>query len=888
MRENAANIYPSSLIAEDTRRLSIQDETEDFSMLLTSLGVEYNGSQYYWQVGTISKIQGWILHLSVIKTQLTALVNLVIPLLVKENVPFKIARNRSTAEKLINGNCGTKYLAKVISIYPATDQQGADLASLLIPLTGDFKGPAIPTDFCLRNIVYTRYGSFSPVWVKDERSTPVKHIHNNKGELIPDPYSIPFSFPPSIPWPFHHITDPVLPEQPKLLNARYYPISTIKRGIRGNVFKAIYFKQLWNIKACVIKQGRKNMGVEKDGRNVADRLRWQFDLCSELEGLIPIPKVFDYFTENGDVYLAMEFIQGKTVGRWLEDIFKNRAWFDLPSLLQKQILQILLKIVDTIRCLHEKRLVHRDITQGNFIITKNNKAIPIDLELTWSLDAGMDSPPFLLGTPGYMSPQQAGKEVPTVKDDIYALGALIMECCTNLNPTKISATSWLDLQSSLLFFTHDERLSHLVADCLYKDPSKRPNISNLQDILASCLKPLSTSSTNTIQKTITTIDHSKLKWTIQAGLSGLASPEMLSKKSRWISVNQDGDASKDSEQSEIEQYDGWHTGMSGPLWLVALANSAGFSIEACSEAYKQSWEYITSHYFKDPSSANPSLYYGGAGIALALSEGLNSGLLPPDADNLSRLQNCLSPTTTELTLCRGISGQGIAAIHVSPWLNKSYAKKLLASYVNNLLHTQQLDGSWNLKVIGLDDGIAGIIWFLLAYLEHSSDYSIEPCIAKALNWLITDKVNRSYWRRLGNKNAHNLWCNSHTTVDITWLMIRAFEAFGEIRYKQLALQSLQQIPNHLVDSNFTLDSGLARIGELYLEAYRVFHESIWLDKATWIANLFLNTFIPRNHEDGYWYVRKDMIVTADLYTGNSGVLHFLLRYANPFQIPYVH
>src|ERR1700735_3110011 len=150
MQTNIASIP----IAESTLSL---DSITDYGELLQYFGLKYKKVEYYYQVGEISRTQGWILHLSVVISQMTDLLQLVIPFLAHEVVPFKIVIDETAGEDLLNGNFGVAQIGKIVSVYPEDDQAANNLAKQLIELTKSFRGPAVPTDFCLGNIVFTRF-----------------------------------------------------------------------------------------------------------------------------------------------------------------------------------------------------------------------------------------------------------------------------------------------------------------------------------------------------------------------------------------------------------------------------------------------------------------------------------------------------------------------------------------------------------------------------------------------------------------------------------------------------------------------------------------------------------------------------------------------------------
>jgi hypothetical protein len=89
---------------------------------------------------------------------------------------------------------------------------------------------------------------------------------------------------------------------------------------------------------------------------------------------------------------------------------------------------------------------------------------------------------------------------------------------------------------------------------------------------------------------------------------------------------------------------------------------------------------------------------------------------------------------------------------------------------------------------------------------------------------------------------------------------------------------LKNLPDHPHSTNFTLSNGLAGLGELYLEAYKAFKDSLWLQRATWIAQLFIHTFQSRPSFGGHWIMDGEKSFTADLSTGNAGAIHFLMHY----------
>jgi len=850
----------------------------DYGEILQVYGVSYFPTEYYWQVGQINKTQGWIIHLSVIKAQLQECLELIIPELLTQNLPFKIIRDAGYAFNLLEGSLGYTALGKLVSVYPEDDMQANYLAKSLLRLTNSFRGPSIPTDFHLGGIIYTRYGSFNPILMKNNKGEMVKHIYNASNQLIQDPYCIPFRFPDAIKWPFQDIATPEAAKIKRLLHYKYYPLLVLKPDAKGDVIRALYFRRPWQIKSCLLKQGRPNMFADDYGRDIQDRLKWQHELYQALNKDIPMPKIFEHFKENGNSYIAMEFIKGQTLTIWINSIYKDRCWRNLSSSDHGQLLEMLLNILVIIRRLHKKGYVHRDITPDNFLINKKKHIYLIDMELTWSGSIRPLQPPFQLGSPGHTSPEQMLAKTPNYKEDIYGIGSLMVVFFTNLYALKLNGQTSIQLQQSIQFFTGEPVLAQLISSCWNEAPSERPELEHIIDILKRFKEESNTRKNIESKENI--LDTSEITKVIQAGLNHLCSPQLLNPKSRWISISLKQELHIGNQQITINMYEGWHTGMAGPLWLVALAKKACFSIEACQLPYQRSWEYIEENYFSKPDRATLGLYSGNAGIALAILEGLNSGMLVPNPAILERLRECFSPSATQPGLAEGLSGQGIALLKCARWLDTNWVEKTLESYVYTLTECQQFDGSWN-NYTGLDHGTAGILLFLLSYIRKYPNSDAKIPAEKALKWLENKRNNgkNGYSWKISTKiKIVDLWNVSIGIPGIALAFIKAYEIFKKSSYKEIAEHALLNIPVYPVRMDITLASGLVGLGEIYLEAFRAFKAPIWKERAAWIVRFLLNTFKTTSDNTGYWLTNINGITTADLFTGNGGPIHFLMRF----------
>ncbi len=157
----------------------------------------------------------------------------------------------------------------------------------------------------------------------------------------------------------------------------------------------------------------------QEDKNFLARFQREARIVARLEHPHIVP-VYDYDQFNGRPYLVMKYIEGKTLKAELDE---------MPPTLD-EILRILPPIADALDYAHRQGVLHRDIKPSNIILDANGVPFLTDFGLAKMAQLGEStlSNDMLLGTPNYISPEQAmGSRDLDSRTDLYSLGVVLYE-----------------------------------------------------------------------------------------------------------------------------------------------------------------------------------------------------------------------------------------------------------------------------------------------------------------------------------------------------------------------------------------------------------------------------------------------------------------------------
>ncbi|MEH2229650.1 MAG: serine/threonine-protein kinase [Nostoc sp.] len=166
-----------------------------------------------------------------------------------------------------------------------------------------------------------------------------------------------------------------------------------------------------------------------------------------------IPKLFNFFEENQELYLVQEFIEG-------HDLSQEMTFGKQSS--ETEVIKFLREILEVLEYVHYHGYIHRDIKPANIMRRfRDGKLILIDFGLRKEINFLGQTPNSVdVGTPGY-KPSEQINGTPMFSSDIYAVGMTAIQLLTGRPPYQLSKDN-----NDEVVWRHLTRVSDRLADIL--------------------------------------------------------------------------------------------------------------------------------------------------------------------------------------------------------------------------------------------------------------------------------------------------------------------------------------------------------------------------------------------------------------------------------------
>jgi len=251
-----------------------------------------------------------------------------------------------------------------------------------------------------------------------------------------------------------------------LFAERYKVLEELGRGGMGEVYRVKDEKLDEEMALKVVKP---EIAAHKGTR---ERFKNELKLSRKI-GHRHVCRMYDLNEESDTPYITMEYVRGEN----LKSSIRKKGKFE-----EAEVIAVAKQVCEGLAEAHELGVVHRDLKPQNIMLDEKGKTKIMDFGIARLVEApGLTKSGVMIGTPDYMSPEQAEGVEADQRSDIYALGVILYEMVTGGVPFKgdtafsvaLKHKTKLPQDPKKLNPELSENLSRLILICMEKDRERR-------------------------------------------------------------------------------------------------------------------------------------------------------------------------------------------------------------------------------------------------------------------------------------------------------------------------------------------------------------------------------------------------------------------------------
>ncbi|MFM6396889.1 MAG: protein kinase domain-containing protein, partial [Planktothrix sp.] len=218
---------------------------------------------------------------------------------------------------------------------------------------------------------------------------------------------------------------------PDLLRGRFRMIKLLGQGGFGRTYLAEDRDKL-NEK-CVVKQFVPMMQGTAGLQKALELFEREAKQLQQLGHHPQIPALSAYFSENNQLYLIQQYIEGETLDKILQ---KQGVWTE------PQVKELLISLLPVLEFIHQQKVIHRDLKPDNIMRRRNGEYVLIDFGVAKDSSATViyTQVGTRVGSHGYASREQMQGGEAYATSDLYSLGVTCFYLLTKISPLEL----WLD------------------------------------------------------------------------------------------------------------------------------------------------------------------------------------------------------------------------------------------------------------------------------------------------------------------------------------------------------------------------------------------------------------------------------------------------------------
>lgn len=290
---------------------------------------------------------------------------------------------------------------------------------------------------------------------------------------------------------------------------RYEIIEELGKGGMGKVYRVLDKKLNEEVALKLIKA--EIASCKKTIERFSNELKYARKIVHKNVG-----RMYHFSEEKGTHYITMEYVSGED----LKSFIRRAA----PLSIGKSI-SIAQQVAEGLEEAHRLGVVHRDLKPQNIMIDKDGNARIMDFGIARSLKVkGITGAGVMIGTPEYISPEQAETKEVDQRSDIYSLGVILYEMLTGRVPFEgetplcvaMKHKSEIPTDPMKLNSQIPENLSRLILRCMEKEKEKRyQSAEEVLDELTKIKKGFPTTEKVLTEKKPITSRETEVKFTLK-------------------------------------------------------------------------------------------------------------------------------------------------------------------------------------------------------------------------------------------------------------------------------------------------------------------------------------------------------------------------------------
>jgi tetratricopeptide (TPR) repeat protein len=247
---------------------------------------------------------------------------------------------------------------------------------------------------------------------------------------------------------------------------RYEILEELGKGGMGEVYRV---KDKTLDEEMALKVLKPEIAADKD---IIERFKNELKLARKIAHR-QVCKMYDLSEKEETPYITMEYVKGED----LKSFIRKKEKFK-----EEEVIAIAKQVCEGLAEAHELGVIHRDLKPQNIMIDEKSNAKVMDFGIASSVEApGVTQSGVMIGTPDYMSPEQAEGEEADKRSDIYAFGVILYEMVTGSVPFKgdtafsVALKHKTKLPSDPKKLNPDisDNLSRLILICMEKERERR-------------------------------------------------------------------------------------------------------------------------------------------------------------------------------------------------------------------------------------------------------------------------------------------------------------------------------------------------------------------------------------------------------------------------------